>query len=105
MEGSSHAVRSSDGAGILPNNDPGNNGGGALMSSTSTPSTADFEDLFGPAGREVQQDNQRHKRHQRWHLPDVLKETQRVLKEEEGIDLQAPVFESIDVPIQFTVHV
>jgi tRNA pseudouridine65 synthase len=40
------------------------------------------------------------------HLPDVLKETQRVLKEEEGIDLQAPadpVFASIDVPIQFTV--
>ncbi|KAJ1469886.1 hypothetical protein T484DRAFT_1850123 [Baffinella frigidus] len=33
----------------------------------------DFENLFGPAGRDVVQDTQRHKRHQRWHLPDVLK--------------------------------
>jgi hypothetical protein len=43
------------------------------MGTSQTPSTADFEDLFGPAGREVRKDDQRHKRHQRWHLPDVLK--------------------------------
>ena len=73
MEGSSHANRSSDGASILPNNDPGSMGGGAFMGTSQTPSTADFEDLFGPAGREVRKDDQRHKRHQRWHLPDVLK--------------------------------
>ncbi|KAJ1465882.1 hypothetical protein T484DRAFT_1757105 [Baffinella frigidus] len=59
----------------LPNNDPGNQGGGTYMGAGQQPSTEDFEDLFGPAGREVKQDPQRHKRHQRWHLPDVLKGT------------------------------
>jgi hypothetical protein len=32
-----------------------------------------YEAIFGPAGRDVKQDLQRHKRHQRWHLPDALK--------------------------------
>ena len=56
----------------LPANDPGNNGGGSYNGTSTMPSTGDFEDLFGPAGREVKQDPNRHKRHQRWHLPDVL---------------------------------
>ena len=73
--GSTHELRSTDGAGILPNNDPGNQGGGAYMGTSTTPSQADFENLFGPAGRDVQLDPQRHKRHQRWHLPDALKGT------------------------------
>ena len=29
--------------------------------------------MFGPAAREIKWDSQRHKRHQRWHLPDTLK--------------------------------
>eukprot|EP00980_Cylindrotheca_fusiformis_P028452 scaffold22599_cov139-Cylindrotheca_fusiformis.AAC.43 len=37
------------------------------------------------------------------HLPDVLEETQRILREEEGIDLQTKVPESNDVSIQLTV--
>jgi hypothetical protein len=43
------------------------------MGTSMSPSAADYEDLFGPAGREVKSDSQRHKRVQRWHLPDVLK--------------------------------
>ena len=34
---------------------------------------ADYENIFGPAARDIKQDSQRHKRHQRWHLPDALK--------------------------------
>jgi hypothetical protein len=32
-----------------------------------------YEAIFGPAGRDIKIDPQRHKRHQRWHLPDNLK--------------------------------
>ena len=32
-----------------------------------------YEAIFGPAGRDIKYDPQRHKRHQRWHLPDNLK--------------------------------
>ena len=32
-----------------------------------------YENVFGPAVRDIKWDSQRHKRHQRWHLPDVLK--------------------------------
>ena len=32
-----------------------------------------YEAIFGPAGRDIKHDPQRHKRHQRWHLPDNLK--------------------------------
>ena len=32
-----------------------------------------YEAIFGPAGRDIKTDPQRHKRHQRWHLPDNLK--------------------------------
>lgn len=71
--GSSHAIRSTDGASILPNNDPGNVGGGAYMGTAQQPTIEDWENMFGPAGRDVKQDPQRSKRHQRWHLPDVLK--------------------------------
>lgn len=32
-----------------------------------------YENIFGPAARDIKLDTQRHKRHQRWHLPDTLK--------------------------------
>jgi hypothetical protein len=32
-----------------------------------------YENVFGPAVRDIKWDSQRHKRHQRWHLPDALK--------------------------------
>jgi len=34
-----------------------------------------YENIFGPAVRDIKWDEQRHKRHQRWHLPDALKGT------------------------------
>ena len=44
------------------------------MASVETgPSLEQYENIFGPVARDIKQDSQRHKRHQRWHLPDVLK--------------------------------
>jgi hypothetical protein len=34
---------------------------------------SNYENIFGPAVRDIKWDEQRHKRHQRWHLPDALK--------------------------------
>jgi hypothetical protein len=36
---------------------------------------SNYENIFGPAVRDIKWDEQRHKRHQRWHLPDALKGT------------------------------
>jgi hypothetical protein len=32
-----------------------------------------YENIFGPAARDIKFDAQRNKRHQRWHLPDALR--------------------------------
>jgi hypothetical protein len=102
--GDTHAVRSTDGPVGLPNGDPGNVGGGSYMASSSQPSIEDFEDLFGPAGRDVKQDAQRHKRHQRWHLPDVLKGTNSFLTDRvDGLisDATDSPFTSAILPYQY----
>ncbi|KAJ1472157.1 hypothetical protein T484DRAFT_1752875 [Baffinella frigidus] len=57
----------------MPNADMGNNGGGLTMGSSMIPAQKDYEGIFGPTGRDVKLDDQRNKRHQRWHLPDMLK--------------------------------
>jgi len=49
-----------------------NNGGTTTGNDTSN-MQSDYENIFGPAGRDIKTDTQRHKRHQRWHLPDALK--------------------------------
>jgi len=104
MDGAPHEVRSANGATILPANDPGANGGGALMGTSTNPSQADFENLFGPAGRDVKQDDMRHKRHQRWHLPDVLKGTNSFLTDRiDGLisDATESPFTSTILPYQY----
>mmetsp|Transcript_24608 Transcript_24608/g.62103 ORF Transcript_24608/g.62103 Transcript_24608/m.62103 type:complete len:101 (+) Transcript_24608:132-434(+) len=56
--------------------DPGATGGGTYTSpadSRRDPTMQDYENIFGPAGRDVKLDLQRNKRHSRWHLPDVLR--------------------------------
>lgn len=57
--------------------DPGMGGGGTYTAPTAggqkQPSLQDYENIFGPAGRDVKTDLQRSKRHSRWHLPDALK--------------------------------
>jgi hypothetical protein len=58
----------------LPNsNTAAEVGGGTYTSANRTPSIADYEAVFGPSARDIKMDNGRFKRHQRWHLPDVLK--------------------------------
>lgn len=56
--------------------DPGRAGGGTYTAPADEkrdPTLEDWENIFGPAGRDVKLDLQRHKRYSRWHLPDVLK--------------------------------
>ena len=53
--------------------DPGRYGGGTAVSGDLQALMTGYENVFGPAAREIKFDSQRHKRHQRWHLPDVLK--------------------------------
>ena len=72
-EGQTHASRELAGGMYLKTGDPGLQGGGTYSGGTETEGTlAQYENIFGPAGRDIKQDNQRHKRHQRWHLPDAL---------------------------------
>jgi len=55
-------------------NDPTGNFSGNTYRSTDSERLIDsYEAIFGPAGRDIKHDPQRHKRHQRWHLPDNLK--------------------------------
>ena len=74
MEGiSNKAERDSGGPSYLMSADPGNSGGGTYSGNSQQPTLEQYESIFGPAGRDVKVDSQRHKRHQRWHLPDALK--------------------------------
>ena len=58
----------------LTTGDPGPSGGNTYSGDNSNETTmAQYENIFGPAARDIKQDSQRHKRHQRWHLPDALK--------------------------------
>jgi hypothetical protein len=71
--GQPHADRSAVEPSYLQNGDIGYRGGGTTNSGDPTEMMAQYENVFGPAAREIKWDSQRHKRHQRWHLPDALK--------------------------------
>eukprot|EP00960_Hanusia_phi_P056852 763388-Hanusia_phi.AAC.3 len=73
MEGGTMALRDLPNNMLLPNGDPGHNLGGTMTANSTMPTVHDYEAFFGPAARNIKFDNQRHKRHQRYHLPDVLK--------------------------------
>ena len=74
MEGTANPDSRGFGTNYLPNDSRGaNDGGGTYTSSQRNPSMDDYEQIFGPSARDIKQDPMRHKRHQRWHLPDVLK--------------------------------
>jgi hypothetical protein len=74
MEGRTQTSRAfNDPSSIPGNGNPGPMGGGTYTGTSLEPLQADWENIFGPAGRDVKLDHQRHKRHQRWHLPDSLK--------------------------------
>ena len=73
-EGQPHANRSISNPMYLSTGDPGPSGGGTYSGSNGNETTMQqYENIFGPAARDIKQDSQRHKRHQRWHLPDALK--------------------------------
>ena len=74
MEGTTPSLRAVAAPSYLPGNgNAGMHGGGTYTGNSLEPQIGDWENIFGPAGRDVKSDQQRHKRHQRWHLPDVLK--------------------------------
>ena len=70
--GSLQADRSLTNASYLQTGDPGLNIGNTGMSGETNQIMQAYENIFGPAARDIKLDTQRHKRHQRWHLPDVL---------------------------------
>lgn len=72
-EGTTQANRELADSMYLKTGDPGPNGGGTYTGSNTQPSLEQYENIFGPAARDIKLDQQRHKRHQRWHLPDALK--------------------------------
>ena len=71
-EGSTQALRSQPNPMYFGNADPGLNAPGVARHDTSA-TLEQYENIFGPAARDIKVDNQRNKRHQRWHLPDALK--------------------------------
>ena len=72
MEGGSLAARGEALPMQIMRNDGDLNLGGSVRNSNDA-TMEQYENIFGPAARDIKIDNQRHKRHQRWHLPDVLK--------------------------------
>lgn len=48
-------------------------GGNTYTGNDVEPTIEAYENVFGPAGRDVKLDQQRHRRRGRWHLPDILK--------------------------------
>ncbi len=57
----------------LASGDPRMAGGGTVTDASTRDQMTAYENIFGPAARDVKFDVQRNKRHQRWHLPDVLR--------------------------------
>jgi hypothetical protein len=48
-------------------------GGGTVTDVSTSAQMSAYENIFGPAARDIKFDSQRNKRHQRWHLPDALR--------------------------------
>ena len=105
MEGTAPALRSVPAPSYLPGNgNAGIHGGGTYTGNSLEPQIGDWENIFGPAGRDVKTDQQRHKRHQRWHLPDVLKGPNSYLTDRvDGLitDTTNSAFTTIILPYKF----
>jgi hypothetical protein len=72
VSGHSQAARTSRDS-MIANDPTGNFSGNTYRNTDSERLIDSYESIFGPAGRDIKNDPQRHKRHQRWHLPDNLK--------------------------------
>ena len=73
MEGRTQNSRSMAAPSYIGDGNMGPYGGGTLTGQSLDPTISDYANIFGPAGRDVKLDHQRHKRQGRIHLPDVLK--------------------------------
>ena len=68
----------------------------------------DYENIFGPAARDIKQDLQRNKRHARWHLPDVLRGSNTFLADRiDGLitDTTSSPFTTVILPYKYIENV
>eukprot|EP00961_Rhodomonas_salina_P268974 3634785-Rhodomonas_salina.1 len=74
MQGQLQAARESSEGKYLSDGNPGPYGGGTYSGGGAEHEATiqQYEEVFGPAARDIKVDTQRSKRHQRWHLPDAL---------------------------------
>lgn len=108
MQGIPHAARENQAPlSYLPDGNPGPYGGGTYNGTDTTALQADYENIFGPAARDIKFDPQRQKRHQRWHLPDVLKGPNMFLTDRvDGLitDTTNSPFTSVILPYVYLEH-
>ena len=114
MEGAiSNAIRSENNLGAIPGGgDPGMIGGGTYTmpagDNRKDPTIQDYENIFGPAARDIKTDLQRNKRHSRWHLPDALKGSNPYLTDRiDGLitDTTASPFTTVLLPYKYIENV
>ena len=72
MEGRTNESRSMANPSYLPDGNPGQYGGGTYTGHSNEPTIQDYENIFGPAGRDVKLDPNRSKRYSRLQLPQAL---------------------------------
>lgn len=108
MEGTTHASRENTAPfAYLPDGNPGPYGGGTYNGTDTNQLQAEYENIFGPAARDIKFDPQRQKRHQRWHLPDVLKGPNTFLTDRvDGLitDTTNSPFTSVILPYVYLEH-
>ena len=92
--------------------DPGMVGGGTYTmpggDNRKDPTIQDYENIFGPAARDIKMDMQRNKRHSRWHLPDALKGSNPYLTDRiDGLitDTTASPFTTVLLPYKYIENV
>ena len=71
--GMDQAAREIGDASFLATGSMTRNGDGTVQDVSTNAQIAAYENIFGPAARDIKFDSQRNKRHQRWHLPDALR--------------------------------
>jgi hypothetical protein len=92
--------------------DPGRVGGGTYTNprgdGNRDPTIQDYENIFGPAARDIKMDMQRNKRHARWHLPDVLRGSNTYLADRiDGLitDTTSSPFTTVILPYKYIENV
>lgn len=113
MEGEiSNQNRSRHPYGYAGDGDPGMVGGGTYTApggnNRNDPNIQDYENIFGPAARDIKLDLQRNKRHARWHLPDALKGSNPYLADRiDGLitDTTASPFTTVLLPYKYIENV